>query len=66
VPCGDEVGTITGVTDVDADLASGRLTVNSDRPIDREAVVAAVDEAGYAVSPRNPAVKVAGYSRAQR
>ena len=47
-----EEGTaITGVTDVDVDLASGRLTVSSERPIDREAVVAAVDEAGYAVSP---------------
>lgn len=42
-----EVGAIEGVTDVQVDLASGRVTVTSERPLDTEAVRAAVDEAGY-------------------
>ncbi|MET8306235.1 copper ion binding protein [Micromonospora sp. NPDC005173] len=42
-----EVGTITGVSDVQVDLATGRVTVNSDQPLDVETVRAAVDEAGY-------------------
>jgi copper chaperone CopZ len=47
----DEVSRITGVADVDVDLATGRLIVSSEHPIDRKAVVTAVDEVGYAVSP---------------
>ena len=43
----EEVTTVPGVTDVDVDLASGRLTVTSDAPVDESAVRAAVDEAGY-------------------
>jgi copper chaperone len=43
----EEVTQVPGVTDVDVDLASGRLTVNSDAPVDDDAVRAAVDEAGY-------------------
>jgi copper ion binding protein len=43
----DEVGEIPGVTEVDVDLASGRLIVTSDAPVDDDAVRAAVDEAGY-------------------
>ncbi|QNG20643.1 heavy-metal-associated domain-containing protein [Rhodococcus triatomae] len=43
----EEVGEIDGVTSVDVDLASGRVTVEADRPIDRSTLAAAVDEAGY-------------------
>jgi len=42
-----EVTKIPGVTDVQVDLASGRLTVTSDQPVEESAVAAAVDEAGY-------------------
>ncbi|SBT51303.1 heavy-metal-associated domain-containing protein [Micromonospora auratinigra] len=42
-----EVGAIPGVTDVQVDLASGRVTVTSDNPLEQETVRAAVDEAGY-------------------
>ncbi len=42
----EEVTQVPGVTAVDVDLASGRLTVTSDAPVD-DAVRAAVDEAGY-------------------
>ena len=42
-----ELKTIEGVQDVTVDLASGGVTVRSDAPLDREAVRAAVDEAGY-------------------
>jgi copper chaperone len=43
----EEVTQVPGVTDVDVDLTSGRLTVSSDTPVDDDAVRAAVDEAGY-------------------
>ena len=43
----EEVTQVPGVTAVDVDLASGRLTVTSDAPVDEDAVRAAVDEAGY-------------------
>lgn len=46
----DEVSKVDGVTAVDVDLASGQVTVSSDGPVDDQAVAAAVDEAGYAVS----------------
>ncbi len=46
----EEVTQVPGVTAVDVDLASGRLTVTSDAPVDDDAVRAAVDEAGYAVA----------------
>ncbi|MFJ6198728.1 heavy-metal-associated domain-containing protein [Micromonospora sp. NPDC092111] len=42
-----EVGAIEGVTAVQVDLASGRVTVTSDSPLDTDSVRAAVDEAGY-------------------
>jgi len=42
-----EVGALTGVTDVDVDLGSGRVRVTSDRPLADDAVRAAVEEAGY-------------------
>lgn len=42
-----EIGRIDGVTGVEVDLASGRVQVESANPVDRAAVAAAVDEAGY-------------------
>lgn len=45
-----EVAGIPGVTGVDVDLASGRVTVTSDQPLDEAAVRAAVEEAGYEVT----------------
>ena len=42
-----EVGGLPGVQQVDVDLATGNVTVTSDGELDREAVRAAVDEAGY-------------------
>jgi copper chaperone len=44
-----EVAGLPGVTDVDVDLATGRVTVASDGPIEDDAVRAAVEEAGYGV-----------------
>lgn len=43
----EEVGRIPGVTDVAVDLASGLVTITSERPVDDEDVRAMVDEAGY-------------------
>jgi len=47
----EEIGNIAGVTAVDVELASGRVVVTSDPPVSAADVVAAVDEAGYAVVP---------------
>lgn len=47
----EEIGKLDGVADVDVDLASGRVEITSSGPIDHNALVAAVDEAGYAVAP---------------
>jgi copper chaperone len=44
-----EVGKVDGVTAVDVDLSSGLLTVTSSSPLSKDAVEAAVDEAGYAL-----------------
>ena len=46
----EEVGQVPGVTGVEVDLASGRLTVTSDTTVDDDTVRAAVDEAGYALA----------------
>jgi copper ion binding protein len=43
----NEVGGIDGVTGVDVDLDSGRVSVRSEQPVDAAAVRAAVNEAGY-------------------
>lgn len=43
----EEVGQVAGVTGVEVDLASGRVTVSSERPLDEGQVRAAVEEAGY-------------------
>jgi copper ion binding protein len=43
----EEVSAIAGVTGVEVDLESGRVTVSADADPTREAMDAAVDEAGY-------------------
>ncbi|MEV4424107.1 heavy-metal-associated domain-containing protein [Streptomyces sp. NPDC049602] len=42
-----EISAIPGVSSVTAVAATGEVTVVSDAALDREAVAAAVDEAGY-------------------
>jgi copper ion binding protein len=42
-----EIGKLDGVTGVEVDLATGAVTVTSAAPLERAAVAAAVDEAGY-------------------
>ena len=43
----EEVGAIAGVTGVDVELATGKVTVTSAAPLAEKDVEAAVDEAGY-------------------
>ena len=45
----EEVGALTGVTDIAVDVPTGKVTVTSTAPVDADAVRAAVEEAGYAV-----------------
>ncbi len=50
-----ELSALPGVTDVTVDLVHGGatpVTVVSDAPLDEAAVAAAIDEAGYALTPR--------------
>ncbi len=47
----EEVSALPGVTDVQVELESGRLTVTGDAAQDTAAVQGAVEEAGYALSP---------------
>jgi copper ion binding protein len=42
-----EVSAIDGVSAVSVDLQGGSVTISADRPVERAAVAAAVDEAGY-------------------
>ena len=42
-----ELANLPGVNDVEIDLDTGKVTLTSDRPLDADAVRAAVDEAGY-------------------
>jgi copper ion binding protein len=44
-----EIGQLSGVSDVSVDLATGKVIVTADQPLDDEAVRAAVEEAGYEV-----------------
>lgn len=46
----EEISEIEGVQRVAVDLASGAVTVTADRELDRAAIAAAVDEAGYALA----------------
>jgi copper chaperone len=43
----EEVSALDGVEDVQVDLATGQVVVTSTAPLERAAVAAAVDEAGY-------------------
>ena len=47
----EEVGEISGVTDVQVSHATGRLVVTADSAIDDQAVLGAVEEAGYSAAP---------------
>ncbi|MCK2214340.1 copper ion binding protein [Actinomadura sp. ATCC 31491] len=49
----EEVGEVAGVTSVEVELESGRLTVGSDEPIDEARIAAAVEEAGYELAGRS-------------
>ncbi len=42
-----ELGKLDGVTDVAVDLKTGTVNVTSTAELDRDAIEAAVDEAGY-------------------
>jgi copper chaperone len=46
----EEVGGISGVTNVTVDLPTGAVTVSSARELGDEEIRAAVDEAGYALA----------------
>lgn len=46
----EEVRAIDGVTDVQVDLATGRVCVTSNGPVDAATVHTAIDEAGYEIS----------------
>lgn len=46
----EEVGKITGVSEVEVDLERGEVTVTSEVPLDDDAVRGAVEEAGYEVA----------------
>ena len=43
----EEVREIAGVTDVAVDVPTGAVTITSTEPLERDAVQAAVEEAGY-------------------
>lgn len=45
-----EVSKLAGVTQVDIDLETGAVTVESQQPVDPTVFAAAIDEAGFAVS----------------
>ena len=47
----EEVAQIVGVTGIEVSAATGKLSVTADSPIDNAAVLAAVEEAGYAAVP---------------
>ncbi|MCF6473114.1 heavy-metal-associated domain-containing protein [Nonomuraea sp. MG754425] len=49
----EEVAEVAGVTNVEVDLATGLLTVNSEGPLDRAKIAAAVEEAGYEMADRS-------------
>ncbi|NLG54085.1 MAG: heavy-metal-associated domain-containing protein [Rhodococcus sp.] len=43
----EEVSEIPGVASVEVDLASGKVTIDADRDISRDAIASAVADAGY-------------------
>jgi copper chaperone CopZ len=46
----EEIRELDGVVDVRADHTTGNVTVTSSQPLDRSAVAAAVEEAGYSLA----------------
>lgn len=44
----EEVSEVAGVTDVAVSFETGKLSVTHDGPVEDAAIIAAVDEAGYA------------------
>ena len=46
----EEVTGLPGVTDVQVELATGKVTVTADQPVGEEQVRAAVEEAGYSLA----------------
>lgn len=46
----EELSALNGVTAVDVTLSSGAVTLRSDRELSLAEIVAAVDEAGYAIA----------------
>ncbi|MFD6155602.1 heavy-metal-associated domain-containing protein [Nocardia sp. NPDC060256] len=46
----DGIGLVDGVDGVTVDLPTGRVTVETTDSIGRDAIVAAIDQAGYAVA----------------
>lgn len=46
----EEVSKIDGVTGVDVELSTGKVTVSSDAPVPEDAFRAAIDEAGFEVA----------------
>lgn len=48
----EEVETLPGVQAVEVSHQTGRLVVTSTEPLDDDAVIAAVDEAGYQAVPQ--------------
>ncbi|AUH43165.1 heavy-metal-associated domain-containing protein [Streptomyces sp. CMB-StM0423] len=51
---GEEIGRVPGVTDVRVDVAAETVVVRADRPVPREHIHAAVEEAGYTPGPPLP------------
>jgi copper ion binding protein len=45
-----EVNAVAGVTAVDVDLATGRVTVTSEQPVSSDTIREAVEEAGYTLA----------------
>jgi copper chaperone CopZ len=46
-----EIGAVPGVESVAVDVATGTVTVTATAPVDRADIAAAVDEAGYTLTP---------------
>ncbi len=45
-----EVSAVTGVTAVDVDRATGKVTVTSEQPVSTDKIREAVEEAGYTLA----------------
>ena len=45
-----EVSAVVGVTAVDVDLATGKVTVTSEQPVSTDDIREAVEEAGYTLA----------------